>query len=69
MFREINLLKSLKNKIKNKRSVKNMTLRCFKLRTKVKNIVNDFQWKLSNYLVKNYEIIMLPQFETQQMIG
>lgn len=66
--KRIDLLKSLRSKIKNIRTKKNLDLRCFKLRTKVKNIVNDFQWKLSNYLVKNYHVIMLPSFESQKMI-
>ena len=64
----IDLLKSLKTKKKyNSKTKQNINLRCFKLRTKIKNIVNDFQWKLSNHLTKNFNLIMLPKFETKDM--
>ena len=46
----------------------NMRSRCFKLRTKMRNIVNDVHGKAANYLCKNYKIILLPSFETQNMV-
>lgn len=66
--KRIDLLKSIKTKKKlNSKTKQNINSRCFILRTKIKNIVNNFQWKLSNYLSKNYNLIMLPKFETKGM--
>ena len=46
----------------------NLKKRCNILRTKIKNIVKDLHWKCANYLCKNYSIILLPTFGTQDMI-
>ena len=67
--KRIDLLKSIRTKIKKFKTKRNLHFRCFQLRTKIKNILNDFQWKLSNYLVKNFNVIVLPTFETQKMVS
>lgn len=51
---------------KKKRSCKN---RCELLRAKITNIVTNLHWKVSSYLVKNYDCIFLPIFKTKQMIS
>ena len=68
LHKKIDLLKSLRSKTKSERTKNNIDLRCFKLRTKIKNSVNDLHWKLSNYLVKNYHLILLPTFHSQKMV-
>jgi putative transposase len=35
---------------------------------KVKNLVDEMHWKTINYLIKNYDIILLPDFRISQMI-
>lgn len=35
---------------------------------KIKGYVNELQWKTINYLIKNYDVILLPTFETSKMI-
>ena len=56
------ITKNKKQKIKNK--LKN---KCYKLKTKVKNIISDFHWKISNFLTKNFKIVLLPIFKSQQI--
>ena len=41
--------------------------KCYKLRTKAKNIISDFHWKLSSFLCKNYKVILLPIFKSKKM--
>jgi putative transposase len=40
---------------------------CYDLKTKVKNILRDFHWKVSSFLTKTYKEVLLPVFATQQM--
>ena len=61
-------LKSKLKDIKKKRTRYNMKKRCFLLRTKIKNIVNDLHWKTCNYLCTNFKHILLPKFATSNMV-
>lgn len=45
-------------KIKNK---------CYKLKTKVKNIIKDFHWKISSFLTKTYKVVLLPIFKSKEI--
>ena len=69
--RKIDLLTSLRyNKKLYKLSGKtryNMKQRCLKLRTKIKNIVNDLHWKTASFLCKHFKHIIIPNFETKEM--
>jgi putative transposase len=40
--------------------------KCDKLRTKIKNITDDLHWKIADYLTKNFQVILLPVFNTNQ---
>jgi len=51
-------IKQKKSRLRNK---------CYKLRTKAKNIISDFHWKLSSFLCKNYKVILLPIFKSKKM--
>jgi putative transposase len=41
--------------------------KCFKLKTKVLNIIKDFQWKVSSFLCKTYKVVLLPIFKSQEL--
>ncbi len=64
ILKKIDKLKSVSSQIKNKKKINN---KCYKLITKVKNIINDFQWKISAFLTKNYKNLLLPSFNTKKM--
>lgn len=49
----------------NKKNIKNKIKKCYK---KIKNIVKELHNKTALYLVKNYHRILLPKFETQNMV-
>jgi putative transposase len=44
-----------------------MRKRCFKLRAKAKNIVDNMQWHAANYLTDKYSVILLPKFNTRSI--
>jgi len=40
-----------------------------RIRGKISNLVKDVHWKLIQFLWQNYEIILIPIFETQQVVA
>ena len=44
------------------------SLEKYKLWKKVKNLISEMHWKTISYLVRNYDVIMLPDFRVTQMI-
>lgn len=68
---KIDKLKSVSQKLKrNKESIrkkKNIGKKCYKLKTKVCNIIKNFQWKISSFLCKTYKTILLPVFQSQEL--
>ena len=72
---KIDKFKSLLDKHKNEdirlsyMTRKHMWRRCDLLRTKVKNKVMDFHWKTANFLVRQYRYIILPPFNTKEMVN
>lgn len=44
-----------------------MNRRLSLLRTKIKNKIRNLHWKIAYYLCKNFETIIIPEFETQKM--
>lgn len=73
LHKKIDSLKESMDKIQNKKEernkYRNMEKRCALLRTKIKNKVNDLHWKTIHYLTNNYDIIIIPIFETQKIIS
>ena len=61
--KKCDLLISISTK-KNKTKLRN---KYYKLKTKAKNIVSNFHWKISSFLAKNYKVILLPIFESKKM--
>lgn len=41
--------------------------KCYKLKTKVTNIISDFHWKISSFLAKNYKVVLLPIFKSKDL--
>ena len=67
---KIDKLTSIRAKEKiNKRKRKNLQKRMFKLRTKIKNIVKDLHFKTASFLCKNFKNIIIPKFDTQNMVS
>lgn len=64
--KEDNLKGIITNTI-NKKTRRNLMQRCCKIRSKIKNKVNDLHWKSADYLCKNFDNIFLPTFETKNM--
>lgn len=63
----IDNLKSLITKKQKRRTKRNMNKRCDLLRTKIKNIVRELHWKTCSFLVKNFNNIIIPEFQTKEM--
>jgi putative transposase len=59
---------STNRKDKKRKTMYNLRKRCFLLRTKIKNKINDLHWKTANYLCSTYKNIFLPNFEVSNMI-
>ena len=53
--------------ISTKKEKSRLRNKCYKLRTKAKNIISDFHWKLSSFLCKNYKVVLLPIFKSKKM--
>ena len=51
---------------KAKREMKNAQGR---IRQKIKNLVKEIHFKTARFLVDNFDVILLPTFETSQMVG
>lgn len=61
-------LKSILKTTKTKRTRYNLKKRCFLLRSKIKNIVNDLHWKTAHFLCSTFKRILLPLFDVSNMI-
>jgi putative transposase len=63
-------LDKLKEKRNNRKiSRKNYTLKRCKIQERINNLVNDLHYKTITFLTKKYTSILLPSFETQEMVG
>lgn len=50
------------------RQRKRMRIVAARMRMKIRNLVKELHWKTADYLTKNFDVILLPKFETSQMI-
>ena len=64
--KRIDRLQSLMTEVPGK-TRRNMKKRCAKLRTKIKNIVNNLHWEACNFLCSNFNTIIIPPFEVKNM--
>jgi putative transposase len=59
---------NIKNKSKKEKNrIWKINKKCYNLKNKVKNIIKDFQWKISSFLTKNYKVVLLPVFKSKDM--
>jgi putative transposase len=52
-----------------KQKKKRMMLAGLRMRQKVQNLIDELHHKTALFLVKNFDCILLPTFETSQMVG
>ncbi len=52
-----------------KQKKKRMMLAGLRMRQKVQNLIDELHHKTALFLVKNFDFILLPTFETSQMVG
>jgi transposase len=52
----------------NARQRRSLRRRCFRIRERIKNLRADMHNRLAKYMVRNHNIILLPRFDTKQMI-
>lgn len=64
----IDKLTSLASAASNKRIRKNLKDRWRVLRTKIRNTIRDLHWKTASYLCRNWQLIVISDFQVQQMI-
>lgn len=48
---------------------KRMMLAAARMREKIKNLIDEIHHKTALFYVKNFDVILLPKFETSQMVG
>lgn len=68
LHKRIDKMQSVHDTLNVKHMKYKLRKRCNKLRTKVKNIVSDLHWKAASFLTKTYKVILLPTFNTKQMV-
>ena len=66
---KLKTLQSLKSRQSTKISNFKYNKRSKKLTRHIKNMVDDCHWQVMNHLVKNYNDVLLPSFESQDMVG
>jgi len=57
------------SKVKNKQKLRRMKLAAARMREKIKNLIDELHHKVALFLVTNFDCILLPTFETKQMVG
>jgi len=68
LCKEIDKIQSIKDKEKNKRKKKRLKKAINKRYEKINNKIEELHNKTINYLVNNYKEIIIPPFETQEMV-
>lgn len=58
---------SKRDKATNKKKKSGYQIAEKRIRHRISNLISDLHWKTANWLVRNYDYILLPKFETQQM--
>ncbi len=57
------------SKVTNKQKLRKMKLAVARMREKVSNLIDELHHKVALFLVTNFDCILLPTFETQQMVS
>ena len=64
----IDHLISKKDTEKDKHKIRNLKRRIGKLRLRNRDLVDELHWKAANFLARNFSVIILPTFETSEMV-
>lgn len=67
LFSELDLLECRMSNKRNKRVLK-LRKACQKKRRRIRNLIKDMHYKISNFLCSNYKTILIPKFNTQDMM-
>lgn len=62
-------IKALKHKINSMAFFRKKKRYILKANLKIRNLVDDLHWKTITYLTKNYNTVILPNFESQGMVN
>ena len=65
--KRIDHYQSVISKVDKSQTRRNLKKRCALLRTKIKNITSDLHWKVADFLCQNFETIIIPKFEVQEI--
>lgn len=65
---KIDTLESIRSKATNWRTRRNVRNRLYKLRDKIKSVINDLHWKTCKFLCDGFKTIFLPKFKTSEMV-
>lgn len=57
------------SKVTRKQKLGKMKLAAARMREKIKNLIDELHHKVALFLVTSFDCILLPTFETQQMVG
>ena len=57
------------SKVTNKQKLRKMKLAAARMREKISNLIDELHHKVALFLVTNFDCILLPTFETQQMVS
>ena len=66
---KIDALISKKDLSKDKKKKRNLYRKIGKLRGRLKSMVDELHWKTINFLVRNFKVIILPTFDTSEMVN
>ena len=59
---------SLKDKSKDKKHKRRLYRSIGKLRLRLRDLIDELHWKTINFLVRNFSVIILPTFNTSEMV-
>jgi len=53
----------------NKRKRKSLTKAIRRLSARIRNLIDELHWKAARFLCENFSVILMPTYETKQMVG
>jgi len=59
---------SKRDQCKNQRKKRSFNKAIKRLRQRINNLVAEMHWKTANFLCKTFDVILMPKFETSQMV-
>lgn len=62
-------LLSRRDTVKSKRNKLSLSKAATRIRQKISSLIDELHWKVAKFLTDNFDVILLPTFETSQMVG